>query len=113
MLRALALLVGVVLLSGTGVFSQEKKDPPKDPAKDTKDAKDSKDSKDPPGKLKGFLPKYWSKLGLTDAQKQDVYRTQAKYSDQIKKLQDQLDALKEEEKQELAKVLSPEQKKRL
>jgi len=103
--RALVMMVAVALFAGTGVFSQEKKD---SVTKDT-----GKDTGTGTGKIKGVLPAHWSKLGLTDQQKQDVYKARAKFQDQIKKLQDQLDALKSEERKELEKILTAEQKKRL
>lgn len=102
-LRAVTMLIALVLFSGTGVFSQEKKDSAKEPPKETKEI----------GKAKGQLPPNWSKLGLSDQQKQEVYKTRAKYSDQIKKLQEQIDGLKADEKKDLDKILTSEQKKRL
>ena len=95
-LRAVVLLVGLGLFGATGGFGQEKKDPPKTEPK-----------------AKGFLPQNWGKLGLTDAQKQDVYKVQAKYRDEIDKLQAKIDDLKATQKKDMEKVLTDEQKKRL
>ncbi|MCE9534083.1 MAG: hypothetical protein K8T89_23640, partial [Planctomycetes bacterium] len=64
------------------------------------------DKKDPPAKVKGFLPPYFSKIGLSDEQRQTIYKIQAKYKEDAKKLQ-------EAEKQDIDKVLTPEQKKKL
>lgn len=64
-------------------------------------------------KVKGQLPPNWSKLGLTDKQKESVYRAQADYRDKIDSLEQQLKKLKDEERAELLKVLTDEQKNRL
>jgi hypothetical protein len=64
-------------------------------------------------KLKGVLPPNWGKLGLTDEQKQKVYKVEADYKGKIADLQKQIDELKSKEKDDLFKVLTDEQKKRL
>ena len=64
-------------------------------------------------KAKGFLPQNWGKICLTTDQKQDVYKIQAKYNADIDKLKAKIDALKAEEKVELEKVLTEDQKKKL
>jgi len=38
---------------------------------------------DPPVKVKGFLPMNWGKIGLSDDQKQEIYKIQAKYGGEI------------------------------
>lgn len=68
------------------------------------------DTKD---KIKGTLPANWGKLGLTDDQKQKVYKVQAEYKDKIADLEKQIKELKEKERGEMEKVLTDEQKKRL
>src|SRR5262245_54028642 len=102
-LRAVTLLLAIVLLSDTGVFSQEKKDTTKETTKEVKDS----------GKVKGTLPANFGKLGLSDQQKQEVYKIRAKYQEQKKKLEEQLEALKTDERTDLDKGLTPEQRKRL
>jgi hypothetical protein len=98
----LALIGGLMILSGG--FSQDpKKDDPK------KDAK--KDDTTP--KAKGYLPPNWKKLGLTDAQVQDVYKIQGKYNSEIDKLEAKIAEMKATRDKELKMVLTPEQKKRL
>jgi hypothetical protein len=69
--------------------------------------------KDPPPKLKGQLPQGWSKLGLTDQQKQDVYRTEAEYKTKIDALEAQIRQLKKQRKTDLDKILTDAQKARL
>ena len=118
-LRVFSLLTILMLFTGAGGFSQEKKETPKDSKetpKDTKDLKDPKDPKEIPkevGKLKGNLPQHWAKIGLTDAQRQDVYKVQSKYRDEIDKLNVKIDEIKVTQKKEMEKVLTDEQKKRL
>ena len=72
---------------------------------------DKKD--DPPVKAKGQLLANWKALGLTADQVQMVYKTQTKYTAQIDELKAKIDKLKSEEKAELLKVLTEEQKKKL
>lgn len=102
MLRGLlpAVFTALLVVSG-GSVAQEKKD-----AKDLK-----KD--DPAPKAKGVLPPSWSKLGLTDTQRQDVYNVQSKYNTEIDKLDAKIKELKAARDKELKAVLTPEQKKRL
>src|SRR5438876_34730 len=64
-------------------------------------------------KAKGMLPANWKQLGLTKDQVQEVYKIQTKYTTEIDKLKAQIDKLKAEEKVELEKVLTEEQKKKL
>src|SRR4051812_20033810 len=93
-----ALLCGLLMLSGG--FSQDPKK--EDPKKD-----------DPAVKAKGFLPPNWKKLGLTDAQVQDVYKIQGKYNTEIDKLEAKIAELKAARDKELKTVLTADQKKRL
>ena len=62
----LALLGAMFVLSGGLVGQEKKKDDPK-----------KKD--DSPVKAKGMLPPNWGKLGLSDEQKQKIYKIQNKY----------------------------------
>ena len=109
MLRAsmFALLGGVLALS-SGVVGQDtkKEDPKKDVKKDVK-----KD--EPPAKTKGFLPQNWGKIGLTDDQKQEVYKVQGKYNGEIDKLEAKIKEIKSTRDKEMKGVLSADQKKKL
>lgn len=93
-----ALLVGVVVLSG-GVVGQDAK-------KETKKA-------DPPTKVKGTLPPNWGKIGLTNDQKQEIYKIQAKYKAEIDALEAKIKGLKGTRDMEMKAVLNPDQKKKL
>lgn len=104
--RAIALLTGLLFLGAVAALSEAQLPPNESP-------KTSKEPKDEPAKVKPTLPKGWSKLGLTDAQKQELYKTRARFQEQIQRLQEQLEALKAEEKTELEKILTPGQKARL
>ena len=70
-----------------------------------------KDAKD--GKIKGFLPSGWKDLGLTAAQKEKVYEMQAKYKAKYEDLKEQEKKFKQEEKAELSKILTDEQRETL
>jgi Spy/CpxP family protein refolding chaperone len=92
----LALLFASVLAVGGLLVAQEIKKPP-----------------DPPARVRGQLPPNWSKLGLTDQQRQKAYTIQAKYDKEIEALEAQIRELRQKERTELASVLTDEQKKRL
>jgi len=64
-------------------------------------------------KAKGQLPQNWKQLGLSDDQTQKVYKIQAKYNDDIDKLEAQIKDLKAKMSKERSEVLTAEQKKRL
>ena len=93
----LALFSAMFVLSG-GLVGEAKQDPKK---------------KDPPAKVKGTLPANWKKLGLTDAQVQDIYKIQGKYAEDIDKLDAKIKELKSARDKEMKTVLTAEQKKRL
>jgi hypothetical protein len=73
---------------------------------------DKKDDKQPP-KVKGQLPPFFKKIGLRDDQIQKIYVLRAGYKTKIDALKMQMEKLKADEKQEIEKVLTPEQLKRL
>jgi Spy/CpxP family protein refolding chaperone len=69
--------------------------------------------KEKDGKMKGFLPQGWKDLNLTQAQKEKVYEIQAKYKAKLDGLKEQEKFLKQEEKSDLAKILTDDQKETL
>ena len=64
-------------------------------------------------KGRGTLPTYWSKLSLTDEQKTKAMSVVTDYRKKIDALKQQIAQLETDEKAELAKILTPEQKKQL
>jgi hypothetical protein len=71
-------------------------------------------------KAKPSLPKYWSKLKLAPTQKKEVYKVRAEYGVKIQTLKEQIQALKDqlakvekEERAELYKILTVEQREQL
>jgi Spy/CpxP family protein refolding chaperone len=98
------LLSGLLVLSADGLVGQEakKKDDPKATTKD-----------EPTGKVKGFLPQNWGKLGLSGDQKQQVYKIQAKYNTEIDQLDAKIKELRAARDKEMRTVLTPDQKRRL
>lgn len=104
----LALFTGLLVLSG-GVVGQDTKTK-EEPKKEDKKA-DKKD--EPPAKTKGVLPANWKKVGLTDAQVQDIYKVQAKHNDEIDKLEAKIKEHKATRDKEMKAILTPDQKKRL
>lgn len=78
-----------------------------------KKANDKDPTKTDTPRTKGYLPQNWSKLGLTDEQRQKVYQIQGKYNEEIDRLEARVMELKEKMAKERLEVLMPEQKKRL
>jgi Spy/CpxP family protein refolding chaperone len=85
-----ALGLAVVLLAGTGASGQDKETTP--------------------GRVKGQLPAGWKKIGLTDEQVQRIYTIQGQYRAQIDKLRAELRKVEREERREMFKVLTEDQK---
>jgi hypothetical protein len=97
-LCALALFGAMLVLSG-GLIGQE-------PRKDDKKS-------DPTPKVKGVLPMNWGKIGLSDEQRQQIYKIQNKYDEEIDKLEAKIKELKNSRTKEMRAVLTADQKKRL
>jgi hypothetical protein len=108
-LLVLTCAFGVLLAANNVGVGQDAKKDSKEMKESKKDVKEAK----PEGKVRGQLPQNWGKLGLSDDQKQTVYKTRAKFGDQIDELEAKIKAIKADEKKELEKILTPEQKKRL
>jgi len=85
-----ALLATLVLLSSEGVLSQEKKE----------------------GKTKGQLPQGWTKLDLTAAQKEEVYKINREHKEKVDKLKEEIKKLDEEYTKKRVAVLTDEQRKK-
>lgn len=58
----------------------------------------------------GRLPPGFGKLGLSEEQKQKIYKIQAEYEAKIQALRAQLKKLEEEERAQIFSVLTPQQK---
>jgi hypothetical protein len=98
------LLAACLMLGLVGfVFSQDK-----DAAKDK-----PKDNKPDDKKLSGMLPANFKKLGLTESQRQTIYKIQADYKAKKDEVTRQLAKLKAAEKEDIEKVLTDIQKKEL
>ena len=59
------------------------------------------------------VPPGYSKLGLTDQQKEEIYAIQGKYYPQIQDLDKKLTALRDKRDAEIEKVLTPKQRQLL
>jgi hypothetical protein len=89
-LRGFVLLAGLVLMTG-GLYGDDKTEPP----------------------VKGRLPTYWTKLGLSDEQKQKTFKVMSEHHEKVVALEKQLKELKDKEKSDLEEILTEEQKKHL
>jgi hypothetical protein len=108
----LAVMLLLVALLGTGwVAGQDKKSDDKKTEKKKNDKTEVK--KGLPARVKGYLPAGYGKLGLSDEQKQKIYKIQNSYKAKIADLQRQIKQLKTSQREEREKVLTPEQLKRL
>jgi hypothetical protein len=79
-------------------------------------AQDTPDVKKPPEaptKVRGYLPKYFKSLGLSDEQKQTIYKLRASYAAKVDALTEQIRALHKAEAAEIDKLLTDAQKARL
>jgi Spy/CpxP family protein refolding chaperone len=88
-------VLGAVLLLGNGLPGQDKKDEKK------------------PAPLRGVLPPNWGHLGLSDEQKQKVFKIEADARVKILELEKQISELKERRYAAMQSVLTEEQKKKL
>jgi Spy/CpxP family protein refolding chaperone len=77
------------------------------------DAGKSVSKKDAAEKVTGRLPNNYGRLGLSDAQRQNIYKIQAKYQEEIEALTKQLEALRQKRDSEIEAVLTAEQKTKL
>ncbi len=68
---------------------------------------------EPEVKLKGTLPMYYKRLGLSEDQKQQVYRVKKSFREKAAALEKQIKLLKAEEKAAIEKVLTAAQRARL
>lgn len=98
---ALCVLLGAMFVLSGGLVGQEPKQ------------KDDKTKVEPPVKAKGVLPTNWGKLGLSDDQKQQIYKIQNKYDDEIDKLDAKIKDMKAARTKDMRGVLTADQKKRL
>jgi hypothetical protein len=71
------------------------------------------DDKDPPVRVKGTLPTYYKKLGLSEDQTQKVYKIRGRYRAKIDALMAQVKELQQQEKADLENLLTEAQKARL
>lgn len=76
-------------------------------------AKDGAAKEEPKTKLKGTLPANFGKLNLSDAQKQQVYKLQAKYAEKIEELEKQIEKTRAERNEAYRNVLTKAQRDRL
>jgi Spy/CpxP family protein refolding chaperone len=91
-LAGCALIATLALLSSAGgVTGQEKKE----------------------GRTKGQLPQGWTKLDLTAAQKEDIYKINREHKEKVDKLKEEIKKLDGEYAKKRVAVLTDEQRKKL
>ncbi len=90
-----------------------KASPAASPQAESPPADKQKQDAAPRKKIVNRLPNNFGKLGLTESQRQKIYALQAKYRAQLEALTAQIEALREEQNQEIESVLTPAQKAEL
>jgi hypothetical protein len=65
------------------------------------------------GPAKGKLPQYWKQLGLSEAQKSEVFKVNEKYDKEIADHEAKVKTLKAEKKTKLLAILTDAQKEQL
>jgi len=95
-LRFLAPLLAVGVLTSGLLLGQDKKTDDREPII-----------------VKARMPQYYSKLGLSDRQKKEVYKVRANYAAKIEELNKQIQALKDQEKADMEKLLTEAQRTQL
>ena len=80
-------------------------------AADDKKAGDAKT--DSTQRARGHLPQGWKQLGLTDEQKEHIYKVQADYQGKIEELEQKIRELRQQEWADEVKVLTDVQRARL
>jgi Spy/CpxP family protein refolding chaperone len=80
---------------------------------DSSTADATTDSKLDNAKIKGRLPSGWGKLGVTDAQKQSIYKIQMTYDGQMDALKKQLSDLEAKRLADMRNILTDAQQKKL
>jgi len=103
------IIVGLLFGSTSNCLCQDKTTTPGNTT-----AKDNAQTKEEPKtKLKGTLPANFGKLNLSDSQKQQIYRLQANYAEQIEALEKQIEKTRAERNEAYRKVLTKAQRDRL
>lgn len=111
-LGVVVFLTGVLVVS-VGQSQDKGNDAPKTPARATKEPAEKSKSKVATKETKHRLPRYYAKLGLTDAQREKIYGAQDKYAAEIDKLEKQLADAKSKQEADCRKILNADQKKQL
>jgi Spy/CpxP family protein refolding chaperone len=108
--RCLAVAVSAaaltILFSGLPLGAQEPNAPKIDAKSKAKVGKKTFDST-------RRVPAYYAQLGLSDSQRESIYKIQGKLSPRIDALEKQIEALREQMSKECEAVLTPAQKKML
>jgi Spy/CpxP family protein refolding chaperone len=72
-----------------------------------------KDDTKPSSRLRGQLPPNYRQLGLSEEQRQSIYKIHNEYADKIDELEKQIEKMKNERNRAYGKVLTKAQRDRL
>jgi TolA-binding protein len=82
-------------------------------AQDKEKSKSGSSSGSKDSKVRGVLPQHYRQLGLSDEQRQAIYKIQNEYSDKIDDMQKKIDDIKAERNAKYLKSLTKAQRDRL
>lgn len=74
---------------------------------------ESTTTKEKEGKARGVLPMYYRQIGLSEEQRQKIYKIQNEYSDKVDDLEKRIEAMKAERNSKYLKELTKAQRDRL
>jgi TolA-binding protein len=97
-----AIVLSLLLGSASSAVAQDKE----------KSKSGSSSSKEKESKARGVLPLHYRQLGLSDEQRQTIYKIQNDYSDKIDDLQKKIDEMKAERNAKYLKALTKAQRDR-
>ena len=106
-MRPARLLAGVALLATLALLAAGGDTRSQDKDKGTKEAGPAKPA------AKGQLPRYWDRLALTDAQRDEILKITAEYKGKTDKLREEIRKLDEELARKRVAVLTDDQRKKL
>jgi len=102
-------LIALLVMAFWTTAGTAQETPPPAPAAGDTPASTAPAETAPAKKSRGRLPAYYGKV-VTDKQREDIYSIQAKFNEQIAKLQEQLAGLTTQRDAEVEKVLTVDQK---
>ncbi|MBL8824121.1 MAG: hypothetical protein JNJ77_16165 [Planctomycetia bacterium] len=106
------LLAVAILCTLSGNLAAQDKGSSKSGSKSGSKSSSSK-SEAKESKIRGVLPQYYRQLGLSDEQRQNIYKIQHDYADKLEELEKKLEDMKAERNAKYLKELTKSQREQL